>query len=108
MKLSSFGERLAKLRIAKGVSAREMSLDIGRNENYINKIENSKIFPAIPRFFEICEYLGISQIDFFDEDDIDPIMTKEMQTHYLQLDHNARKNLIGVVKTMAENTRGRK
>ena len=33
-------KRLALLRTAKGVSAREMSLDIGQNSSYINRIEN--------------------------------------------------------------------
>lgn len=32
-------KRLAFLRTAKGVSAREMSLDIGQNASYINRIE---------------------------------------------------------------------
>ena len=29
-------ERLSKLRVAKGISAREMSLALGQNESYIN------------------------------------------------------------------------
>jgi len=33
-------ERIAKLRQTKGVSARDMSLSIGQNVNYINHIEN--------------------------------------------------------------------
>ena len=35
-----FAERLAELRIAKGVSARDMSLSIGQSAGYINNIEN--------------------------------------------------------------------
>ena len=31
--------RIASLRNQKGVSARDMSLSIGQNENYINRIE---------------------------------------------------------------------
>ena len=33
-------ERLAKLREEKNISAREMSLSIGQNASYINRIEN--------------------------------------------------------------------
>ena len=36
-----FPARLAQLRMAKGVSARDMSLSIGQASNYINAIENS-------------------------------------------------------------------
>lgn len=35
-------EQIAKLRTAKNVSARDMSLSIGQNSSYINGIENGK------------------------------------------------------------------
>lgn len=60
-----FAERLSALRIAKNISAREMSLAIGQNESYINRIENRKAFPSMQVFFYICEYLNISPGDFF-------------------------------------------
>ena len=37
----SFGLRLAKLREAAGISARQMSLDLGLNKNYINSTKCS-------------------------------------------------------------------
>lgn len=36
MEIKEFADRLFALREAKGVSARDMSLSIGQNENYIN------------------------------------------------------------------------
>ena len=62
-----FVERLASLRNQKSVSAREMSLALGQNGSYINRIENKLAFPSMQSFFYICEYLGISPGDFFDE-----------------------------------------
>ena len=35
-------ERIAQLRIKKGVSARDMSLSLGQANNYINNIENKR------------------------------------------------------------------
>ena len=61
-------KRLALLRTAKGVSAREMSLDIGQNSSYINRIENGKSLPSIQGLFYICEYLGVSPAEFFSSD----------------------------------------
>ena len=58
-------ERLAMLRNAKGVSAREMSLDIGQNSSYINRIENGKSMPSMQGFLYICEYLGVTPSEFF-------------------------------------------
>ncbi|MCD7826740.1 MAG: helix-turn-helix domain-containing protein [Clostridiaceae bacterium] len=64
-----FGLRLAKLRQSRGVSARQMSLDIGQNKNYINAIETGKNYPNMEKFFDICRYLRISPKDFFQNTD---------------------------------------
>ena len=50
--------RIGHLRMQKRVSAREMSLSIGQNESYINRIENKNALPSMQRFLFICEYLG--------------------------------------------------
>ena len=60
-------ERLAKLRMQKGVSARDMSLSLGQANNYINNVENKKTLPSMQSFFYICEYLGVTPQEFFDE-----------------------------------------
>ena len=57
---NEFAVRLAKLRLKKGVSARDMSLSIGQNPGYINSIENGKSLPSMAGFFFICEYLDIT------------------------------------------------
>lgn len=67
MRVEDLPLRLAKLRAAKGVSARDMSLSLGQNENYINMIENKRNYPSMEAFFNICEYLNITPQEFFDE-----------------------------------------
>lgn len=67
-----FKERLTALRQQKNVSAREMSLAIGQNESYINRIENGKSFPSMQVFFYICEYLEITPQEFWDPLNIAP------------------------------------
>lgn len=62
-----FYERLIKLRTQKDVSAREMSLSLGQSAGYINTIENQKALPSMAAFFYICEYLGVTPCEFFDE-----------------------------------------
>lgn len=61
-----FIKRLIELRTLKNVSAREMSLAIGQSKGYINNIEKGNNFPSMQSFFYICEYLGITEKDFFD------------------------------------------
>ena len=70
-------ERLAKLRLQKGVSARDMSLSLGQANNYINNIENKKSLPAMQSFFYICEYLGVTPQEFFDEENFYPETLQE-------------------------------
>ena len=65
-------ERIAKLRIQKGVSARDMSLSLGQANNYINNIENKKSLPSMQAFFYICEYLGVTPLEFFDDGNENP------------------------------------
>ncbi len=63
-----FAQRLAELRTQKGFSARDMSISIGQNPGYINRIENGKSFPTMANFFYICEYLYVTPKEFFDFD----------------------------------------
>ena len=68
----AFIDRLAHLRMVKGVSARDMSLSLGQNPNYINSIETGKAMPSMSAFFYICEYLGVSPGEFFDTESKNP------------------------------------
>ena len=102
MEISGFGVRLAKLREAKGVSASAMSLEIGKSPNYINKIENRKCFPSMEMFFEICDYLGVSQMDFFDDDIEDPVGIYEFISDYQRMDTNDRTHVAEIVKGLAK------
>lgn len=45
--------RLSQIRIKKGISARQMSNDLGLGENYINKIENLSSKPSLKILIEI-------------------------------------------------------
>ena len=98
MDLLEFGERLARLREIKNVSAREMSLSLGQSENYINKIENNKSLPSMTAFFDICDYLDMPPKDFFDTENKHPILVSEMITDYKRLDVNSQSHIAEIVK----------
>lgn len=63
-----FRKRLRDLRLHKNVSARDMSLSIGQNASYINRIENGVMMPSMSAFFFICDYLKITPSEFFNTD----------------------------------------
>jgi len=88
-------ERITRLRTAKGVSARDMSLTLGQGAGYINSIENKNSLPSMHVFYFICEYFKISPRDFFDEESAAPdklnMLTTDMKSLTLeQLDNIAR------------------
>lgn len=96
-----FPERLAQLRLKKGVSARDMSLSLGQSENYINMIENKKSFPSMAVFFYICEYLSISPKEFFDDGNKNPQQLNEIIENLRKLDDTALVHIAGLVKELS-------
>lgn len=60
-------ERVTDLRMKKGVSEYQMSLELGQNKNYIQGISSGKALPSMAQFFNICEYFGLSPMEFFDD-----------------------------------------
>lgn len=93
-------ERIAKLRTIKKVSARDMSLSIGQNENYINHIENGKSMPSMQVFFYICEYFKITPQEFFDEETNNPVQIKEIMADLKTLDEKQVSNIHEIIKDL--------
>lgn len=58
-------KRVYELRILKNISARDMSLSLGLNRNYVNQIENRKTKPSMKGLFYMWLYLGVSPMEFF-------------------------------------------
>lgn len=98
MEKKDFIARLVELRMAKGVSAREMSLSIGQSSSYINNIENGMSFPSMTVFFYICEYLGITPQEFFDTGMTASGKLQELMAAAKSLDYKQLDNLIAIVK----------
>lgn len=95
-----FAERLNSLRTQQNVSAREMSLDIGQNESYINRIENGKAFPSMQAFFYICEYLKITPKEFWDTDNHTPKKIDEINSLLEKLNSEQIDAILNLIKTM--------
>ena len=95
-----FGERLARLRIEKGVSAREMSLAIGQHHGFICNIENGNNYPSMQAFFYICEYLGVTPVEFFDLDTAAPTKLGHLMEKMKHLKGEQLKLLESVIDNM--------
>ncbi len=60
-------DRIAVLRVQKGVSEYKMSLDLGHSKSYIQSISSGKALPSMTEFFYICNYFNITPYEFFDD-----------------------------------------
>lgn len=58
--------RITELRLRKDVSEYQMSLDLGKNKSYIQGISSGRSMPSMRQFLEICDYLEITPLEFFD------------------------------------------
>lgn len=98
MEQKAFIERLAQLRMNKGVSARDMSLSIGQSASYINNIENGVNYPSMSNFFYICEYLQITPKDFFDTETANPVKINELLAAVKGLEDEQLDHLIALAQ----------
>jgi len=59
-------ERISKLRTRANLSARALSLNIGMNKSYINRMETKQDFlPSMDAFLDIIESCGSTPAEFF-------------------------------------------
>lgn len=93
-------DRLAELRIQKGISARDMSLSLGQANNYINTIENKKSLPSMQSFFYICEFLNVTPQEFFDAENASPNVLREMIDEAKKLDCTTLTHILGIMKAL--------
>ena len=94
-------ERIAQLRMERNVSARDMSLSLGQNDSYINRIENRKALPSLQLLFYICEYFGITPREFFDEENPYPRELNEIVQDLKRLDRDTLGHVAEIVKKLA-------
>ena len=77
-----------------------MSLSLGQANNYINNIENKKSLPAMQSFFYICEYLGVTPKEFFDDKNADPTALREFIQEAQRLDAKSMEYILGIMKEL--------
>ncbi|MDE6658202.1 MAG: helix-turn-helix domain-containing protein [Oscillospiraceae bacterium] len=66
--------RITQLRMNKNISEYQMSLDLGHSKSYIQSISSGRAMPSMNEFLSICEYLGVTPQEFFDEHTKNPIL----------------------------------
>lgn len=80
--------RITELRLKANVSEYQMSFDLGQSKSYIQSISSGKAMPSMAGFLNICDYFGITPVEFFD------VSIKEP---------NLLNDVINTIKTLPEN-----
>ena len=78
-----------------------MSLAIGQNVNYINRIERNYNLPSLQGLFYICEYFNITPQEFFDcNSKSSPFVLQEAMRELSALDNDNVKLVISLARAL--------
>ena len=91
-------DRITQLRIRKGISEYKMSLDLGHSKSYIQSISNGRALPSMSEFLYICDYLGVTPQEFFDEELPAPQLSHELTALTSGMDREDLEVLIAMAK----------
>ncbi len=95
-------DRIARLRLQKGVSEYQMSLDLGHSKGYIQNISSGKSLPSVEGLFEICDYFGLTPAQFFDDSMEDPALVAEAVKGLRKLDDSDRLLILNHINRLSQ------
>ena len=95
-------DRISVLRMKKNVSEYRMSTDLGHSKSYIQSISSGKSMPSMGEFLYICEYLGVTPREFFDDSINDPQLVQELYELSRHLSEANLKILVDLAKRLSD------
>ena len=93
-------DRISGLRQEKQISERKMSLDLGHSTSYIRSITSGRALPSMGEFLYICEYLGVTPQEFFDEGNPAPQALQEFIAEAKKVDSRSLSYILGIMKEL--------
>ena len=95
-------DRISVLRTKKNVSEYRMSTDLGHSKSYIQSISSGKSMPSMGEFLYICEYLGVTPREFFDDSIKDPQLVQDLYELSRHLSEANLKILVDLAKRLSD------
>ena len=95
-------DRISEIRTKKNISEYKMSLDLGHSKSYVQSISAGRALPSLSEFLYICEYLGVTPKEFFDEETNDPQLIRELYNISLSLEKEDLEVLLSMAKRLKE------
>lgn len=102
MEMDYVMQRITLLRLKKNVSEYQMSRDLGHGRSYIQNIVSGHSNPSMPEFLYMCEYLGVTPKEFFDEEINDPALLRRACEGLRKLDERDLQVLMELIDRLNE------
>lgn len=80
-----------------------MSYDLGHSRSYIYNISSGKSLPPMAEFLEICNYLGVTPSDFFNDSTENPALVQSAIEEIKKLDDDDLMLVIGNLRRLNKN-----
>lgn len=93
-------DRISQLRLQKGVSEYQMSYDLGHSRSYIYNISSGKSLPPMAEFLQMCDYLGITPSQFFDDSLDNPALLQTAIEELRKLNDDDLMLIIGHIRRL--------
>lgn len=94
--------RITELRLKKGVSEYQMSMDMGHSRGYIQNIISGRAMPSMAEFLYLCEYLDVTPSAFFDEGVENPALLQKAVDEMRTLSDRDLLILLGLIERFKE------
>jgi len=92
-----FRQRVAELRIKRNVSEVQMSRELGMSDGYINQISTGRCNPSMKTFYSICQYFSLDPLEFWDRENTNPDMLRQLTDLAKKLDPIKLQTVINIV-----------
>lgn len=100
--------RITELRLKKGISEYQLSLELGQNRGYIQAISSGRALPSMKQFLNICEYFEITPLQFFDATENTPQLVRKALDGIRTLSDDDLIILLGLIARLNQGNDGRR
>lgn len=87
------GKRITWFREKKGITVNKLANEAGISQSYLREVELGKKKPTVETLSFVCEALGITLKDFFDDGSISRLETDKLDAALFRLTPEQRKRL---------------
>lgn len=87
------GKRITWFREKKGITVNRLANEAGISQSYLREVELGKKKPTVETLSFVCEALGITLKDFFDDGSVSRLETDELGAALFRLTPEQRKRL---------------